>query len=226
MEGTRAGERLRAPGTGTPPNQSSGTAPYFGGADLKACGRPFPTQSLGHAGQATATSSQLVSRSCSHLRAPAQTAGPPVPLARPRGPGVEPTRAARGRRRARGLRTGRRVEHVRGPSRPGPASATVALLRKGRAPARGRGRGGGGQAPRSQCARSRAPRGGGSPGTDRLREGGRLTRRRKTAPANMALWRAPAGARRRRPPTPRSRPPSRARPRAATRGRVKPPPRR
>lgn len=63
-----------------------------------------------------------------------------------------------------------------------------------------------------------SPRGGGSPGTHRQREGGRLTRRRKTAPANMALWRAPAGARSRRPPTPRGRPPSRARPRAAAAG--------
>lgn len=120
MEGTRAGEMFRAPGTGTPPNQSSGTAPHFCGADLKACGRPFQTQSLGHA---TATSSQLVSHS--HLRAPAQAAGPPVPLDLV-GPGSSPrapqrTRAASGPRPAhsrpqrppRGARAGPRPPQPR-----------------------------------------------------------------------------------------------------------------
>lgn len=48
-----------------------------------------------------------------------------------------------------------------------------------------------------------------SPAAPASAEGGqgRLTRRRETAPANMALWRASAGARGRRPPTPRGQAP-------------------
>lgn len=210
-------------GTGTPPNQSSGTAPHFGGADLKACGREHKASGMpGAPRQAISTSSQLVSQSPA-CASPGR--GPPVPHDIV-GPGSCPdaprrTRAASGPRPALGRPQRPRGARA-GPRPPQPRVGHRCPFKKGEGAREGMRR----RRWPSAALPVRAepsPRGGGSPGTDRQREGGRLTRRRKTAPANMALWRAPAGARSRRPPTPRGRPPSRARPRAATRGRAKPP---